>query len=82
VGGAIGGWRSSATRSTHLTASIFELASGRAKVVEASAEGDQGSFAIFPLVVVGLRATESASCQALGAEVAQAISGRPRDESR
>jgi hypothetical protein len=82
MGGAIGGWGSSATRSTHLTASIFELASGRATGVEASAEGDQGSFAILPLVVVGLRATESASCEALGAEVARAIGGRPHDESR
>jgi len=71
-----------ATRSTQLTASIFELAGGRVGVVEASAEGRQGIFAIIPLAVVWLRATESASCHALGAEVAQAISGRPHDESR
>jgi hypothetical protein len=73
-------------RSTRLTASIFELASGRVGRVEATAQGSQG-------VVVGggsppaalfnlLRLTESASCKALGAEVAQAINGRPRDESR
>jgi hypothetical protein len=74
-------------RSTQLTASIFELASGRVGEVLASAEGSQGSvFVGGPpyggVLIVWLRLTESASCKALGAEVARAISGRPRDESQ
>jgi len=76
-----GGW-SLATRSTQLTASIFELASSQVGHVQASAEGRQGAVYIYILPLVWLRATESPSCEALGAEVARAISGRPRDESR
>jgi hypothetical protein len=72
---AIGGH---STRSTQLTASIFELASG-AEVggVRASAEGAQGG-GIFVFVPLGwVSATESSSCDALGAEVARAIHGKP-----
>jgi len=59
-------------RSTQLTASIFELASGRVGHALASAEGSQ----------VGGAPTESPACEALGAEVARAIRGKARDESR
>lgn len=73
------------TRNTRLTASIFELASGRAGEVLASAEGSQGGGGIgipYGILFVWFTPTESPSCEALGAEVARAISGRPRDESR
>jgi hypothetical protein len=59
-------------RSTQLTASIFELASGRVGHVLASAEGSQ----------VGGAPTASLTSEALGAEVARAIRGKARDESR
>jgi hypothetical protein len=69
-------------RSTQFAASIFELVSGRVGAVEASAEGQQDTYVILPLVVGQVYMTESASCDALGSGVARAISGRPRDESR
>lgn len=79
-----GFFESAATRSTQLTASLFELASGQVGHVQVSAAGSQGSVStlIFFLSVGWVPRTESAACQALGAEVARAISGRPRDENR
>ena len=69
-------------RSTQLTASIFELASVQVGHVQASAQGGAG-FAYFSfLPVLWLHATESPSCKTLGAEVARAIHGKARDESR
>ncbi len=83
VGGSVAGVEvgyGNAIRSTRLTVSILELASGRAGGVEANSEGHQGIFTIFPLVVGWVHMTESASCTALGMEVARAISERLRDE--
>lgn len=74
-------------RSTRLTAAIFELASGRVGEVLASAAGSQGGVVVGggpggAILIVWFRLTESASCEALGAEVARAISGGPRDETQ
>jgi hypothetical protein len=74
------GFEVSSTRSTRLTASIFELASGNVGLVEVTAQGSQG-VGVFGVPFVELTRTESPSCQALGAEVARAISGKARDES-
>lgn len=85
VGYGVGGGAASSTRQTQLTASIFELASSAEVGVQAVAGGSQGVGAIvigLPLVWGWVHATESASCDALGAEVARAIRGKPRDESR
>jgi len=82
VGSAVFGWM----RSTLLTASIFELASGRVGHVVASAEGSQGGGAVgggpAAIVIIWFTPTESPSCRALSAEVAQAIRGNPSDERR
>lgn len=91
VGGATKVYRGrpgeSSMRYTRLTASIYELASGRVGEVLASAEGSQGEGCVggYPgggICIFWFHATESPSCKALGAEVARAISGGPRDESR
>jgi hypothetical protein len=72
------------TRSTRLTASIFDLTRGaEVGAVEATAEGPQGGAVFQPIFIFAwFSSTESSSCNALGAEVARAIRGRPRDESR
>jgi hypothetical protein len=83
VGGAGGG-----TRTTRLTASIFELAravDAPTPVVSAGAAGSRFvAAAVYPLpfVVAGIPATESAACQALGAEVARVMRGALDDDRR
>jgi len=73
-------------RSTRLTASIFELASGQVGHVVASAEGSQGGGAVgggpAAIFFVWFTPTESPSCRALSAEIAQAIRGNPSNEHR
>jgi len=73
-------------RYTRLTASIFELASGSTVgEVLASAKGSQGVGTIgvpYGIFLAWFTRTESPSCEALGAEVARAISGKARDENR
>ncbi len=72
------------TRITELFAHIFELASGAEVAgVQASAEGAQGGGVFLPFVIIGwVSTTESSSCDALGAQVARAIHGKPPDEIR
>ena len=72
-------WWQDATRSTRLTASIFELASGAEVAgVQASPEGHLGVATLNFLLWVGwVHSTESSSSETLGAEVARAIRGKP-----
>jgi hypothetical protein len=87
LGGA-GGGGNAGTRATRLTASIFELAravDAPAPVVSAGAAGGRFVAAgVYPLpfVVAGIPATESAACQALGAEVARVMRGALDDDRR
>jgi hypothetical protein len=73
-----------ATRTTRLTASIFELAAAaEASSLESRAEGSVGVAAIpYFAIFVWLHMTETPACNALGAEVARALRGRPNDEKR
>ncbi len=69
-------------RHTRFAASIIDvIAVTEVAGVQASAEGRQFAF-IFPLMVGWYGATESSSCEALGAEVARALARKHHDESR
>ena len=69
-------------RSTRFTVSIFELTGGvEVAGVQATSEGGHFTL-IVPLLLGWGPATESSSCDALGAEVARAIGGKARDEDR
>lgn len=75
----MGGW-SESTRHTQFVASIVALEGTRDIQVQASSQGSQGVVAGFPLpLFVGwVHATESASCEALGVEVARALGAKPQ----
>jgi hypothetical protein len=75
----VGAWGES-TRRTQFIASIVDL-EGRGDIqVQANSQGSQGAVTGIPLpLFVGwVHATESASCEALGAEVARALGAKPQ----
>jgi hypothetical protein len=88
LGPGVAGGANAGTRTTRLTASIFELVrpvDAPAPVVSAGAAGSRFLAAgVYPLpfVVAGIPGTESAACQALGAEVARVMRGALDDDRR
>jgi len=75
----VGAWGES-TRRTQFIASIVALEGTGDIQVQANSQGSQGAVTGIPLpLLVGwVRATESASCEALGDEVARALGAKPQ----
>ena len=75
----VGAWGES-TRRTQFIASIVALEGTGDIQVQANSQGSQGAVTGIPLpLLVGwVHATESASCEALGAEVARALGAKPQ----